>query len=88
MIFLFEHALSPDSNPQAARISAVRQKIKNDAIQSLTKPTNGPNDDSKHVLSDNFQIVIEAVSTADESKKLLVGTQRALKQVIHVSSVV
>ena len=51
-----EHALSHDSNPQAARISAVRQKIKDDAIQSLTKPTKVPNDDSKHVLSDNFHL--------------------------------
>ena len=39
-----EHTLSHDSNPQAARISAVRQKIKDDAVQSLTKPTKVPND--------------------------------------------
>ena len=34
-----EHALSHDSNPLAAGLSLVRQKIKDDAVQSNTKPT-------------------------------------------------
>jgi len=63
-----DHTLSHDSNPLAASISAVRQKLKNAAVSSLGKPN---------------KIVSDAVSTADETTRLLVGTQRALKQVIH-----
>ena len=33
-----DHTLSHDSNPLAASISAVRQKIKNAAVSSLGKP--------------------------------------------------
>ena len=51
-----EHTLSHDSNPQAARISAVRQKIKDDAVQTLTKPTKVPSDDSEHVFNEIFRL--------------------------------
>ena len=33
------HALSHDSNPLAASVSSVRQKIKDAAVNSLNKPT-------------------------------------------------
>ena len=33
------HALSHDSNPLAAGVSAVKQKIKDDTVKTFTKPT-------------------------------------------------
>ena len=69
-------------------MSAVRQKIKDDAVKTLTKPTKV----SFYLIPINLvtflffiQIVSDAVSAADELTGLRVGTQRALKQIIHVS---
>ena len=66
-----EHILSHESNPLAAGVSVVKQKIKDDASQSNSKPS---------------QIVNNAVSSTNVLTGLHVGTQRALKQIIHVSN--